>query len=310
MTQQTEAFTDEMLLEAFQKLGNEIGGHLREGKAYPINEKTLESLLGKDYDELINQMYLAEYITPGIDEMKDNIFEIWFTSTGLTALKQRSKQIQEDKLATQRLQVEQATVDAKLLTQRFRPKKPDETIKATCEKLHELLGESTESTLEDRLDRLFTSKFCAANISGQGEYEITFFTKSVELAAEQEKPPRLVSRQKTVVDDEGVRHKIDLTNLRNYELLSEKTRPEDIETVARSYLWNMMHSKVKRVARGSQRELQHLLLLRGGVLPADLYQLANLRLQGFTGTYEGELPENRISKGQPWRATVSYEPYD
>jgi len=129
-------------------------------------------------------------------------------------------------------------------------------------------------------------------------------------AEPRENPGRKVSRQESVIDDEGVRHKIDLRNLRNYELLSPETRPEDLETVARSYLWNMMHSKVKRVARGSQRELQHLILLRGKDLPADLCQLAKLRLTGFTGTYEGELPENGVSKGEPWRATINYEPFD
>jgi hypothetical protein len=259
------------LLEAFQKLSNEIGGQLCEGKAFPINEKTLEQVLGEDYNELIEGMYSAEYIVPGIDEMKDNIFEIWFTSTGLAALKQRGKQIQEDRLATQKRQAEQAATDAKLLIRYFRPKKPDEAVKITLEKVGQVLAEPSEENLQKRLDLLYTTNYLAANLCGKDEYEITFYTKGVELSREEPKPPRQVHRQITI---EG--KQIDVRNRANFDLLN--ARIEDVENLSQSYLHQMRSQPTKRQRRRLTCELQRVMTLRGKDLSRPLYGSVCLRL--------------------------------
>jgi hypothetical protein len=205
------------LLGALEKISREIGGSLIADKDYQINQATLQKTLGENYDELIKGMFFAKLILPGLDELSNEIFDLSFTPYGLECLNQRTRQVHEQTLTTKTRQAEQATADAKLLLGYFHPKRPDETVKVTPEKLGQLLGETSGESLQRRLDLLYTTNYLAANICGEDEYEIVFRTKGVELSREEPKTgrpgPKTHTRQLTQTLPDGTRMVLDTRNL-------------------------------------------------------------------------------------------------
>lgn len=80
----------------------------------------------------------------------------------------------------------------------------------------------------------------------------------------------------------------DLRNMVNYELMVART--EDVEAVAKSYLFNMNHERNKKVFRACQRELQRVLLLRGKDLSMVLLDDIKLKLAGYLTEVWADLP--------------------
>jgi hypothetical protein len=217
---QPVSISNDDLLVALEKLARETGTTVIPDKPYQINELTLQKLLGANYDDLIKGMSSSKLILPGIDEMNDEVFEVSFTAYGLERLGQRFQQVREQKVAAHARQVERATADAKLLLQYFHPKQPDEAVRVTAEKLKRLLAEPSEDRLEQRLDLLYTTKILTASICGDGEYELVFLTKGIELAEEMPRPPikpgpKTHRTQLTRTREDGTKVVIDIRNLVN-----------------------------------------------------------------------------------------------
>lgn len=269
-------------MKSLQALAELAGGKPIAEKIYQVNQQTLIECLGEGYVKVVNRLLGKSWLVPGLDDVNPSVVEFCFEPEGIQKLQELKQQrVQETQASKEALEA-LASADAKHLTQHFRPKKPDEAVKVTLEKLHKLLGESTESTLEDRLERLYVTKYCAANLCGENEYEIVFLTKGVELSLEEmPQPPtrpgvKTCGRQFTATQEDGTRVKYDTRIGRVFNILHADS--EVLADVAYGDLNQFRNTQNKRVRRRLKAELRGMMLLRGRDLPRDLYGSVCLRL--------------------------------
>jgi len=295
------------IAEILERLAQEVAGqsNLRGDHPYAINEITVKKLLGEGYESLLKELEIRGYIRQGIDAVNPKVLTIELLAPSFEILQEWSRRRREARSEDERNRLNQADLDIPKLVDYFKPIKPDKEYAITPEKLNVLLEVESDSDARARLHYLTKAKYLKTDAyPHENQYEIEFLAKAVELAKEADKKVQEISPRQMTINGQ----KLDTRTRAIFELLS--ARPDDLETVARSYLWNMRSSNVKRVIRASQRELQRLVLLRGRDLSADLMGVVRLRLMGSMDVYEGGLPEDGILKGTLWKGRVGYEPWN